>query len=456
VKREALKILIVDDDAGMRFFLDEALRKDGYRCEAVHNGQEALDRLEKERFPLVLMDIKMPKLGGLAALDAIKRRHPDTIVILMTAFGSKTVAIEAIEKGAYDYFTKPFDLEEMRIVLKRAVERFRLQDELRILREGFEALRPLIVAESAEMKEVLELVDKVASSDITVLITGESGTGKELVAREIHYRSTRSPGPFAVVNCAAIPEALLEAELFGHEKGAFTGAHQQKPGKFELANGGTIFLDEIGDLPLATQSKILRVLQEREIDRVGGTSPVGVDIRFIAATNRDLQQLTSAGQFREDLFFRLNGFSITLPPLRDRSEDIPPLVGRLLSHYSRELKKKEPEISPPVLDQLMRYRWPGNVRELENILQRAVLVATEGAIDERVLAEILPRTAPGSESSGAGHTLKSRVGEARSAAERTLIAEALRKEKGKRTAAAQRLGISRKNLYNKMRKYGLL
>jgi DNA-binding NtrC family response regulator len=443
----------VDDDEGMRFFLSEALRKEGYACDTAADGREALSKLETDRYPIILMDIKMPKLSGLATLTEIKRLHPDHLVILMTAYGSKKVALEAMEKGAYDYFTKPFDLDEMRVVLKRAAERFSLQEELIALRRQVEGFRPPIIGQSEPMRRVLELVDKVAANDMTVLITGESGTGKELIARAIHDQSVRRSGPFVVVNCAAIPEGLLESELFGHEKGAFTGAHQQKPGTFELAHRGTVFLDEIGEMPPTIQTKLLRVLQEREVTRVGGLKPIPVDVRFIAATNRNLSQAVSAGGFREDLFFRLNVFRIELPALRDRLEDIPALTDYFLQRYSAQLKKRITEIGPEAMEILNRYHWPGNIRELENVLQRAMILTQGDRLDERVIQGILTS---GKADEPHDSNLKLKVEKISTQAEKRMIEAALREEHGKRTATAKRLGISRKNLYNKMRRYGLL
>ena len=452
---QPIKILIVDDDAGMRFFLKEALQKEGYPCDIAENGEEALKKLEQECFQIVLMDIKMPKMTGLTALSEIKRRDPDLLVILMTAYGSKTVALEAIGKGAYDYFTKPFDLEELRVVLKRAAERCRLLQHLKTLREQVEAQSPSLIGQSKQFRRVLELVDKVAVNDITVLITGESGTGKELVARAIHDRSERRWGPFVPLHCAAIPETLIEIELFGHEKGAFTGAHQARPGKFEIAQGGTIFLDEIGELDAPVQSKILRVLQEREVHRIGGPEPVKVDIRFIAATNRDLNQAVLEESFREDLFFRLNVFRIDIPALRDRAEDIPLLLNHFFQYYAHPLKRGALHPTRGALDRLVRHPWPGNIRELENVVQRALVLAHGKELDEELLSEIMlddrvhPAHAPDC-------VVKDALGEASAGAEKRLIQETLREEQGRRQDTALRLGISRKSLYNKMRKYDLL
>ena len=450
-----IKILLVDDDSGMRFVLEEFLKKEGYLCDIASDGQEALEKLS-EGYSLVLMDIKMPRLGGLPALDRMKQDYPHLLVIMMTAYGSKSVALEAIEKGAYDYFTKPFDLDDMRVVLKRAAERFRLQEELSSLKQKVNRAQGPIIGQSSSLRRTMEMVDKVAGSDITVLITGESGTGKELIAREIHDRSQRAKGPFVVVNCTALPESLLEMELFGYEKGAYTGAHKGKPGKFEVARGGTIFLDEVAELKTSVQSKILRVLQEREIDRVGGLKPTHVDLRFIAATHQDLGSLVDSGIFRKDLYYRLNVLTISVDPLRDRPEDIPPLAEHFLDLVSERLKKSVSHITSGGMDRLIRYPWPGNVRELENMIQRGVVLAKSNFLDEAMIEEIIPNGSEPSIRAGVKGPLKAKIGEYSARAERKIIEEMLGLENGKRVATALRLGISRKNLYNKMRKYGLL
>jgi DNA-binding NtrC family response regulator len=452
VNQEPINVLIVDDVPSMQYLLKEALQKEGYPCDIAGDGEEALKKLDQGCFQIVLMDIKMPKMTGLKALSEIKRRDPDTLVILMTAYGSKTVALEAIGKGVYDYFTKPFDLEEMRVVLKRAAERCRLLEHLKTLREQVEAQSPSLIGQSKQFRRVLELVDKVAMNDITVLVTGESGTGKELVARAIHDRSERRWGPFIPVHCAAIPETLIEVELFGYEKGAFTGAHQARPGKFEIAQGGTIFLDEIGELEAPVQSKILRVLQEREVYRIGGAEPVKLDVRIITATNRDLNRAVSEESFREDLFFRLNVFRIDIPALRERAEDIPLLLNHFFQYYAHPLKREAIHPTRGALDRLVRHPWPGNIRELENVVQRALVLAHGMELDEELLSKIMlddPIHLP-------DRVVKDVLGEASAGAEKRLIQETLREEQGRRQDTALRLGISRKSLYNKMRKHGLL
>jgi two-component system, NtrC family, response regulator AtoC len=450
------KILIVDDEESLRFFMSEVLKKEGYLFETAADGREAVEKLRSGAFKIVLMDIKMPGLNGLIAMEKMKELDPDLLVILMTAFGSKKVALETLQKGAYDYFTKPFDLDEMRIVIKRAVERCRLQEEVKSLHDRLGENPPAMLGESPAMRKVFDLVRKVADSDVTVLITGESGTGKELVARSIHQQSPRRPQPFLTVNCASIPENLLEAELFGHEKGSFTGAHRQKIGKFELAQEGTLFLDEIGEMPMGMQAKILRVLQEREIERIGGVKPVTVDIRVIAATNKELGEAVKADRFRGDLFFRLNVVNIHLPPLRERLEDIPMLSRSFLKLYAEKFNRRLIKLGDQAQTWLVRQRWPGNIRELENVIQRAV-VLTEGEVldldDLQDAVQGYDNTAP--EAIGTGR-LREHLEKVSSDIEKKFIEQALADEDDRRGAAAKRLGISRKNLYNKMKKYGLV
>ena len=450
------KILVVDDEEGMRFFLSEALKKEGYPFETASDGREAVEKLRSGAFKIVLMDIKMPRLNGLLAMKKMRELDPDLLVILMTAFGSKKVALETLQEGAYDYFTKPFDLDEMRIVIKRAAERCRLQAEVKTLQDRLGENPPAMLGDGPAIRMVFDRVRKVADSDVTVLITGESGTGKELAARAVHLQSPRRDRPFLTVNCASIPENLPEAELFGHEKGAFTGAHQQKLGKFELAHEGTLFLDEIGEMPMGMQAKILRVLQEREIERVGGIKPIAVDIRIIAATNKDLGEAVAAGKFREDLFYRLNVVNIHLPPLRERPEDIPALAHSFLKLYAERFNRKVRRLGDRALTWLVRQRWPGNVRELENIIQRAVVLTDAEVLDLNDLQDAVhPPGAAVSEPTGTGG-LRGHLERVSSDIEKKLIEQALKDEQGGRGAAAKRLGISRKHLYNKMKKYGLV
>jgi DNA-binding NtrC family response regulator len=456
------RILVVEDDASMGFFLSEAMRKEGYWVDVVASGEEALERIAQDRFNVVILDLKLPSMDGMEVLANIKATNPEMSVIMITAHGSKDIAIEAIRKGAYDYFTKPLDINEMRVVVKRALEREYLQDELRQLRETVEKRRGFhnIVGNSKGMREVFDIAETVFENDITVLITGESGTGKELIAEAIHYNSPRRAKPFVKLNCVAIPETLLESELFGYEKGAFTGATRQKLGKIELANQGTILLDEIGDMSLATQAKLLRVLQEKEVERVGGVKPIKVDVRIIASTNQDLSQLVREKCFREDLYFRLNVLPIHMPPLRERSEDIPLLVDHFISLSKAKFHKDIEGFSEDAMNLLINYVWPGNVRELENVVQRAIILAKERAIEEWSLPpEIRRQRKEGyfdMEKLETDLPLNDKVEMIVAEVEKKLIIQALDTVGWKREEAASLLGTSLKTLYNKMKRYGLL
>jgi DNA-binding NtrC family response regulator len=382
-----VKIVVADDEESVRWTLKKALERSGYGVYTVSDGKAAVDTAERVSADLVLMDIKMPTLDGLEALSLLRDRHPEAMVIVMTAFGSLQAAVEAMKRGAYDYITKPFDFEELTLLVRRALEVQSLTRELNRLKAQLKDRQELdeIVGTSPEMQGVFKLVGQVADSDATVLIAGESGTGKELVARAIHKNSPRHIGPFVTVNCAAIPRDLLESEMFGHEKGAFTGALTVRRGKFELADKGTIFLDEIGEMDPALQTKILRIFEERRFERLGGEVPITTNVRIVAATNRDLQALVARGIFREDLFYRLNVVPIMLPPLRERREDIPVLITHFLQLYARDDGK---EISAETIKCLLRYHWPGNVRELENVIKRACLLSRTRLI----LPEHLPES----------------------------------------------------------------
>jgi DNA-binding NtrC family response regulator len=454
-------ILIVEDDASMSFFLSEAMRKEGYHVDAVTSGEEALERISQDRFNLVILDLRLPSMDGMEVLANIKATNPEMSVIMITAHGSKDIAIEAIRKGAYDYFTKPLDINEMRVVVRRALEREHLQDELRQLRETVEKRRGFhnIVGTSRGMREVFDIVETVLDNDITILITGESGTGKELIAEAIHYNSPRRAKPLVKLNCVAIPETLLESELFGYEKGAFTGATRQKPGKFELANHGTLLLDEIGDMSLTTQAKLLRVLQEREVERVGGVKPISVDVRIIASTNQDLAQLVKEQRFREDLYFRLNVLPIHIPPLRERREDISLLVDHFTSLSRTKLHKDIEGFSEEAMDFLMNYSWPGNVRELENVVQRAIILAKDRIIQDWNLPPEIRQQVKEAffdlKKFEGDLPLGEKVEMIVAEIEEKLILQALDKVGWKREKAASLLRISPKTLYNKMNKYGL-
>jgi two-component system, NtrC family, response regulator PilR len=371
-------ILIVDNERSMRDFLSIVLKKEGYECKTAENGNHALKIVEKEPVDLILSDIKMPKMNGLDLLKALKVASPETAVVMMTAFASTETAVEAMKEGALDYLTKPFQIDEVKLIIKNALERKNLKSENHRLRKALKSKADFskIIGKSEKIRNVLSLVEKVADNKSNVLITGESGTGKELIARAIHYNSGRRDHHFVTVNCSALPETLLESELFGHMKGSFTGAIANKAGLFEVADKGSIFLDEIGETSLAIQVKLLRVLQEREIRRIGGTKDTKIDIRIIAATNRDLEKLIEEGTFREDLYYRLDVIPIYLPPLRERPEDISFLADYFLNKYNQHMEKEIQGFTPEVIRSLSQNEWRGNVRELENVIERAVALTS--------------------------------------------------------------------------------
>ncbi|MDP2166881.1 MAG: sigma-54 dependent transcriptional regulator [Thermodesulfovibrionales bacterium] len=446
------RILVVDDDASIRFFMAEFLKKEGFGFDIAGSGAEAIELLKAADYSLVLLDEKMPGMSGIDVLKEMRAGGMRMPVIMITAYGSRGLALKAMEEGAYDFFTKPVDIEVVRTVIKRALEKYELQVELEGLRYDLEesALRHEIIAESPSMRKALELARKVAQTDVTVFVSGESGSGKEIIARAVHRLSTRHDAPFVSVNCAAIPEGLLESELFGYEKGAFTGARHRHIGKFERAGGGTIFLDEIGDLTLNLQAKLLRVLQDRQIERLGGKAMVKVDIRVISATNKNISGLVKEGLFREDLFYRIKVFEIDVPPLRERKEDIPLLSAFFLRKYSAEIGKDIKGISGPAMRLLLGYRWQGNVREMENLFQRAIIVEEGNLIGEDTIAGIIEdRTETGPEATGGA------MQAAKEAEEKRLIEDALVRARWRRQEAADILGISRKSLFLKMKKYGM-
>jgi DNA-binding NtrC family response regulator len=451
-------ILVVDDDAVARDLLVEALRKEGYDVEGAADGAEAIERGRQKRFDLVLTDFRMGAVDGIAVLRDFKQRSPDTSIVLLTAFGSMEGAIEAIKQGAYDYLAKPFKKEEIKLVVQRSLEHSRLVRENARFREelrGREEMSPL-VGSSPPMLEVYKLIARVSAGKSTVLLEGESGTGKELVAHAIHSNSPRRDRPFVPINCASLSDTLLESELFGHERGAFTGAFSVKQGLFESAHDGTIFLDEIGDIGSALQVKLLRVIQEQEVRRVGGTASLKVDVRVIAATNRDLAALVKEGRFRDDLFYRLNVVRIVLPPLRERREDIPMLAQHFLQKFAAANAQPIRGFIPDTMALLQRYHWPGNVRELENVIERAVSLA-HGPL---VLPEDLPETI---RTAGAG-PLDDKVGKASERddtlatldemAKRHLV-RVLEETGGNKVRAAKILGIDRRTLYRMAERYGV-
>ena len=447
-----LKILIVDDEPSHRLMLFAHLKSD-YDVSEASDGFQAVEAVKQQFYDLVIMDIRMPGIDGLAALRQIKAISPGIVVFIMTAFQSVETAREALRQGASDYIVKPVDAEELLGNIKREFSYRDLQRENTLLKErlGEQFTDSNIIARSAMMREVLESVALIAPSDATVLILGESGTGKELIANLIHAQSPRAKKPFIKINCAALTETLLESELFGHEKGSFTGATGQKLGRFELADGGSLFLDEVGEMSPTTQVKLLRVLQEQQFERVGGTEPITVDIRIITATNKDLLAEVEANRFREDLYYRLNVVPIQLPPLRDRREDIPPLAAYFLKFYSEKNQREIMKILPDALDAMMRYDWPGNVRELENTIERGVIISRS----ENLTTEELPPNIRKIAESAGGYGSEVTVGGTIKEMEREFIARTLVSVDGNRTRAAKILGITRKTLQNKMREYEL-
>jgi two-component system NtrC family response regulator len=450
---EPFRVLIVDDEAAQLELVGGFLQKRGFDVALAPDGRAALEAFAREPFDLVLTDQKMPGLSGLELLDAIRARNPETAVIVMTAYGTVEMAVAAIKAGAADYLTKPLNLDELLHRLHQVRERQRLLTENRDLRQALAERHRVegIIGEGGRMQEVLSLVRRAAPSDATVLIRGESGTGKELIAKAIHHASPRAAGPLVRVNCAALPETLLESELFGHERGAFTGAVASRKGRFEAADGGTLFLDEIGDLPPHLQVKLLRVLQEREIERLGSSRPVPVDVRVLAATHRDLEARVRAGSFRDDLYYRINVVTITLPPLRERREDIPLLVDHFLAAFARKNGKSIRGLTREARDALLRYDYPGNVRELENVIERAVVLARDDVIGIGDLPLVLadPGAEDGERSGRRG------LPAAVEGLERRMLQDALGRADGVQTAAAELLGISERVLRYKLRKYGL-
>ncbi|MFY9707227.1 MAG: sigma-54 dependent transcriptional regulator [Desulfobacterales bacterium] len=452
------RLLVIDDESNMRHMLAAMLKNSGYSVDTASEGLEGMKMLERSSYDFILCDIKMPKMDGMTFLKTAGDLVKHSTVIMMSAYGTVETAIEAMKLGAYDYISKPFKSDEVTLTLKKAEERERLKKENNILRERIRTIQAdnrfdRMVGQSKAMQAVFELAQKVARHNTTVLITGESGTGKELIARGIHFYSERAGGCLIPVNCGGIPENLLESEMFGYKKGAFTGADRDKAGLFEAAEGGTLFLDEIGELPLSLQVKLLRVLQESEVRPVGDPKTHKVDVRVITATAKNLEAEMRKGTFREDLFYRLNVMQIHLPPLRERTEDIPPLCQLFIERFNGELKKRIASISPGAMSRLMKHPWPGNVRELENVIQRAVVLAEQDAL--------LPEHLPGSVVTGLenghldtlfeGFSLK----EAQRSLEKKLIVKALTETGGNRTRAARLLEISHPSLLSKIKAYGI-
>ncbi len=447
-------ILVVDDDSAHRTMLRTLLSGWGYTIFEAGDGTSAIEQVHEQPFDLILMDIRMIKISGLEALTAIKAYNPAIPIVLMTAYASVETAVEALKNGAYDYLPKPLNFDELKITIERAMNHSDLKEENRLLRESLDTQFDSqdIIGRSSSMVKVLETVALVAPSDATVLITGESGTGKEIIAAAIHHNSLRKNGPYIKINCAAITETLLESELFGHEKGAFTGAYKRKEGRFRQAEGGSLFLDEISEMSTAMQAKLLRVIQEREITRVGGEQVIDVDVRVMAATNKELLEEIESGRFREDLYYRLNVVSVNIPPLRDRREDIPLLAQHFLKMFSEKNNREIKGFTPQAMDIFLKYRWPGNVRELMNAVERGVVLAQTEYLDERVLS-----MAANVEEFEAEMISKNGIpGDIPlDEIERVAILKALDLAEGNKSEAARRLGITRQTLLKKLKKYGV-
>ncbi|MEB2344587.1 MAG: sigma-54 dependent transcriptional regulator [Deltaproteobacteria bacterium] len=455
------RVLVVEDEAAIRLALGGLLRREGYEVDQAESGDAALAQLHGEAYDLVLTDLALGAgASGMDVLHAVRQAWPETPVVMITAHGSEKIAVEAIKAGAEDYVPKPFDNDEIRLTVRRALERTRLQRENRELRERMDREWRFenLIGSGPAMRRVFDTIRKVAETDLTVLVRGESGTGKELVAQALHQRSPRRARAFVAVNCAAISRELVESELFGHEKGSFTGADARRAGRFEAAQGGTIFLDEIGDMPAATQAKVLRVLEERAFERVGGQEPVEVDVRVVAATHRDLEDEVRRGRFREDLYYRLKVVEVELPALRERPEDVPALAEQFLSALAARLERPKVPIAPAALARLARHPWPGNVRELRNVVEQAAVLAGGPAIEEEDLR--LPAgAAGGGDGTAGGEASEGRFADAKRQAvehfERSFLLAALRANGGNVSRTAAAIGMVRQSLQQKIRELGL-
>ncbi len=468
------RILVADDEESIRWVLSKALTKQGFQVDLAGNGRQALEMARKKGYDLAVLDIKMPELNGLDLLDSFHAEFPGTLVVIMTAESTMKNAVEAMKRGAYDYITKPFDLDALDAIIVKAQKAADVEEEVARLKDDLKEhyqLDRTIIGQSPPMQALYKVLGKIAPSDVTVLITGESGTGKELVARAMHFNSQRLGKPFVALNCAAIPRELLESELFGHEKGAFTGATERKAGKFEQANGGTLFLDEIGDMPLELQAKLLRVLQEREVTRTGGSTLVRVDVRIIAATNQELKSKVQKREFREDLYYRLNVVPVELPPLRQRRDDVPLLIDYFLERARDQYQTNARGVTPEALALLKAYPWPGNVRELEHVLQRAALLSPDAVLGPADFPELI-NDQPGSDN---GTSLEALITAKLQSSllqinlremnnlydmvlqqmERPLINIVLDKTRGNQVRAAEVLGINRNTLRKKIQILGI-
>lgn len=448
------KIVVADDEPRIRKMICRLLTDEGYEVMPVENGREAVEALLSFQPDIILLDQQMPVMTGVEALEEIKQISPNQVVLFVTAFGSISLAVDAVKKGAYDFIEKPFDNDKLLLTVGRAIEHTRMKGEISNLKKSLGEKKSAVIGDNTGLKQVMTQVRRVAETNATVLIHGESGTGKELIARAVHDNSLRSQGPFVAINCGAIPLTLMESELFGHERGAFTDAKEAKAGTFERADGGTLFLDEVGELPLDAQVKLLRVLEERKITRIGGKKAIPVDVRIVAATNRNLDDEVKNGHFRLDLLYRLNVFTLILPPLRERKEDIPLLTNFFIRKYNRTLSLDVQSVSPEAISLLTSYGWPGNVRDLENAIQSSMILCTGGVIRP----EHLPDRIKGYElaeaqtvSGSSGNSIR----EINAQMEKELIIEALKKYNFNRTLTAEALNISRKTLFNKMKRYGL-
>lgn len=449
--------MVVDDEDSVRKLLSAVLKREGYQVVCAASGEEALNKFRSFQPDLIIMDIRMPNIDGITAFKELRKVSQNVTVILMTAYAAVETAVEAIKLGAFDYVIKPFDIEEVKLLTNRAIQLQKMSEKIFVLNQQLIDSYRLdkIITNSPKMRELCQNMAKIAHSNATVLITGESGTGKELIANTIHYNSRRNSGPFIKINCGALPESLLDSELFGHEKGAFTGAVMRRPGRFEQADHGTLFLDEIGEISPNLQVKLLRVLQEREFERVGGNTTIKTDIRVLAATNRNLAEMVKQGSFRQDLYYRLNVVSLLAPPLRERREDIELLAGYFLQKFTAENEKNIMDFDPDVIKLLEHYSWPGNVRELANVVERAVIMST----GSRIFPEDLPDQLRHSSESDlistlgiekmAGKTLKEMIKKA----ECLLIKEALQRNQGNKVKTAKELGVSRRSLLYKIQEY---
>ncbi len=450
-------VLVVDDDAGHRATLKTIINSWGYHAEGTDDGTKAVEKVRESPFDLILMDVRMAVMSGIEALKRIKQYNPSIPILIMTAYSSVGSAVEAMKAGAYDYLTKPLDFDALKIAMERALEHTSLKAENRALKEQLRSDFDLknMIGKSQPMKELVDMVAMIAPSEATVLISGESGTGKELIARSIHFNSGRREAPLVIVNCAALTETLLESELFGHEKGAFTGADKRREGRFMQATNGTIFLDEIGEMSPMMQAKLLRVTQDREIQRVGGDGMIKVDVRIVAATNRDLQKDVSSGKFREDLYYRLNVVTLRVPPLREHLDDIPLLAQHFLDKYGERNRKRIKGFTPVAMDMFLKYDWPGNVREFENAVERAVILLPGDYVSEKELPLTITQSYSQENSSIA---FRSDITQPQSLEEieKEAILAALEGTGGNKSETARKLGINRRTLYKKLQKFGVI